>query len=107
MSVNQIWLDNLKGEEIAEIFQNDITLAAERSITVLVIHSSNDNAPPVSNIGLARLAIPCAMSSVLESWRVPITPSATVAESSDSMAPSSAMENAAGSKRLIVSKSMS
>ena len=53
-SVNQIWLDNLKGEEIAEIFQNDITLAAERSIPVLVIHSSNDNAPPVSNIGLAR-----------------------------------------------------
>ena len=36
-SVNQIWLDNLKGEEIAEIFQNDITLAAERSIPVLVI----------------------------------------------------------------------
>ena len=53
-SVNQIWLDNLKGEEIAEIFQNDITLAAERSIPVLVIHSSNDNAPPVSNVGLAR-----------------------------------------------------
>ena len=53
-SVNQIWLDNLKGEEIAEIFQGDIMLAAERSIPVLVIHSSNDNAPPISNVGLAR-----------------------------------------------------
>ena len=45
--------------------------------------------PP--KMGLARLAMPCAMSSVFELWRSPMTPSATVAESSDSMAPRMAM----------------
>ena len=35
------------------------------------------------NRGAMILAAPCAISSVLESWRSPITPSATVADSSD------------------------
>ena len=34
--------------------------------------------PP--NSGVSRLAAPCAISSVFESWRSPVTPSATVAE---------------------------
>jgi hypothetical protein len=45
--------------------------------------------PP--NSGAAMLARPCAMSSWLGSWRSSIWLSATRAESSDSMAPSSAM----------------
>ena len=57
--------------------------------------------PP--KIGDARLAIPWAISSVLESWRSPITPSATVAESSDSMAPSIAMVIAGETSPLITS----
>ena len=39
-------------------------------------------------------ATPCATSSILERCRPPIMPSATTAESSDSIAPSSAMVNA-------------
>lgn len=45
--------------------------------------------PP--KMGERMLAIPCPTSSWLESWRSPMTPSATVAESRDSMAPSTAM----------------
>ncbi len=40
--------------------------------------------------GVAKLAMPCAISSWLGSWRSPIMPSATRAHSSDSIAPSSA-----------------
>ena len=54
--------------------------------------------PP--EIGEAMLAIPCATSSMLERWRPPIMPSATTAESSDSIAPSSAMVNA-GAARVV------
>ena len=45
--------------------------------------------PP--NSGATRLAMPCAISSWLGSWRSPIIVSATRADSSDSIAPSSAM----------------
>jgi hypothetical protein len=43
------------------------------------------------------LATPCATSSQLERWRRPVMPSATTADSSDSMAASSANEIASGS----------
>ncbi len=43
------------------------------------------------------LAAPCATSSLLERWRRPLMPSATTAESSESMAPSSAKAAASGS----------
>ena len=52
--------------------------------------------PP--NNGATMLAAPCAISSVLEWCRDPIIPSATTAESSDSMAASSAMVSAAGER---------
>ena len=45
----------------------------------------------------AILAIPCPTSSQLERWRRPVMLSATTAESSDSIAPSSANEIALGS----------
>ena len=48
--------------------------------------------PPKS--GVTRFAIPCPISSLFELWRSPITPSATAAESKDSMAPSIAMVRA-------------
>ena len=59
--------------------------------------------PP--NRGAMILAAPCAISSVLESWRSPITPSATVADSSDSIAPNTAMVIATGNNSLIASQS--
>ncbi len=54
-SVNKIWLDSITGEEIASLLRKDIIQAAERSIPVLVIHSANNNPPPVSQIGLNRI----------------------------------------------------
>ena len=54
--------------------------------------------------GTMMFAAPCAMSSVLELCLSPVTPSATVADSSDSMAPSIAMVNAGGSSSRIVSR---
>ena len=60
--------------------------------------------PP--NSGVSRLAAPCAISSVFESWRSPVTPSATVAESRDSIAPSSAMVKATGNRLRITSQSI-
>ena len=52
--------------------------------------------PPKS--GETMLANPCPTNSWLESWRSPVTPSATVAESRLSMAPSTAMTRAVGNK---------
>ena len=52
--------------------------------------------PP--KMGEAMLAMPWAISSVLESWRSPMTPSATAADSNDSMAPSTAMVMATGNR---------
>ncbi len=49
--------------------------------------------PP--NKGAAMFAMPCATSSMFERWRPPIMPSDTTAERSDSIAPSSAIVNAA------------
>ena len=48
--------------------------------------------PP--KIGDAMFATPCATSSMFERWRPPIMPSATTAESSDSIAASSAIVKA-------------
>ena len=48
--------------------------------------------PP--NNGEAILAMPCATSSMLERWRPPIMPSATTADSSDSIAARSAIVKA-------------
>ena len=62
---------------------------------------------PVTGIppkkGTTILAAPCAISSVLELVLSPVTPSATVAESKDSMAPNTAMVNAGESNWFIVS----
>ena len=62
---------------------------------------------PVTGIppktGTMILAAPCAISSVLELCLSPVSPSATVADSNDSIAPNIAMVNAEGSRRLIVS----
>ena len=52
--------------------------------------------------GTVRLARPWPISSVLLSVREPVTPSATVAESRLSMAPSTAMVKAEGSSMLMV-----
>ena len=49
--------------------------------------------------GTMMLAAPCAISSVLERCLSPVTPSATVAERRDSMAPSIAMVKAEGSSK--------
>ena len=59
--------------------------------------------PP--NSGAIILAAPWAISSVFESWRSPMTPSATAADNRDSMAPSTAMVMATGNKFLIASQS--
>ena len=59
--------------------------------------------PP--NRGATIFAAPCAISSVLESWRSPITPSATVADSNDSIAPNTAIVIATGNNSLIASQS--
>ena len=56
--------------------------------------------PP--KMGTVILASPCPISSVLELVREPVIPSATVAESSDSMAPSTAIVKAEGSSRLML-----
>ncbi len=47
---------------------------------------------------------PCAISSAFERWRLPIIPSATTQDKSDSMAARIAMVNASGSKSLIIPK---
>jgi len=49
------------------------------------------------------LAKPCATSSQLERWLRPVMPSATTAESSDSIAPSKAKATASGSTAIIFS----
>ena len=65
-----------------------LTLVAVRAIVPVT------QKPP--NSAEAMLAAPCPTSSQLERCRRPVMPSATVAESSDSMEPSSANETAAG-----------
>ena len=55
--------------------------------------------PP--NSGEAMFAMPWATSSMLERWRPPIMPSATTAESSDSIAASNAMVKAGAASTLI------
>src|SRR5881398_1669263 len=62
------------------------TLVAVRAIAPVA------GIPP--NSGDAMFATPCATSSMFERWRPPIMPSATTAERSDSIAPSSAIVNA-------------
>ena len=57
--------------------------------------------PP--NNGEAMLAMPCPMSSVLELWWSPMTPSATVADNRLSMAPNTAMVTAGPTSPLMVS----
>src|SRR5574344_3127333 len=56
--------------------------------------------PP--KIGLTMFATPCAISSIFESCFAPIIPSATTALSSDSIAPSTAIEIAEGNNSFIV-----
>jgi hypothetical protein len=52
----------------------------------------------------AMLATPCATSSLFERWRRPDMPSATTADSSDSIAPRMAIANASGSTARIFSR---
>ncbi len=58
---------------------------------------------PVTGIppkkGTTRLAVPCAINSVLELCFSPITPSATVADNKDSIAHNIAMVKAEGSNK--------
>ena len=65
------------------------TLVAVRAM-VPVTQMPPNSAEPI-------LAKPCATSSQFERWRRPVMPSATTADSSDSMAPSSAKAIASGS----------
>ena len=58
--------------------------------------------PPKS--GVIILAIPCPISSVLERCLPPVAPSATIALSKDSIAPSMAMVKAGANNNLKVSK---
>ena len=58
--------------------------------------------PP--NNGVIRLAVPWAISSVFESCLSPVTPSATVADNNDSIAPKTAMVIATGNKSLMASQ---
>ena len=51
-------------------------------------------------IAAAILPTPCATNSLLDRWRRPDMPSATTAESSDSIAPRMAIANASGSTAL-------
>ena len=60
--------------------------------------------PP--KMGEKTFAMPCPMSSWLELCLSPVTPSATVAESSDSIAPRMAMVTAGEISPLIVSQVM-
>ena len=57
---------------------------------------------PVAGIppknGTTTFATPCAINSVLELCLSPITPSATIADNSDSIAPSMAIVNAEGKR---------
>ena len=66
---------------------------------------------PVAGIppkkGTTTLAIPLPINSVLELCLSPITPSATIAESNDSIAPNIAMVNAAGRTACAVEKNVS
>ena len=52
--------------------------------------------------GTTIFAMPCPISSVLESVRDPVTPSATVADRRLSIAPRMAIVNAEGRRRLMV-----
>ncbi|MNM97314.1 hypothetical protein D3C81_1098150 [compost metagenome] len=70
------------------------TLAAERAMAAVAVM------PPKN--GAIILPAPWPISSVLELCFLPVMPSNTTAHSRDSMAPSMAMENAAGSRAEIV-----
>ena len=63
---------------------------------------------PVAGIppkkGTIKLATPCATNSMFELCFLPITPSATAAESNDSIAPNMAMVKADGNNNLTDSK---
>ncbi len=68
------------------------TLVAVRAIAPVAAK------PP--NSGAAMFAMPWPISSWFESWRVPAMPSATTADSSDSIAPSIAIVNAGPSSSM-------
>ena len=72
------------------------TLVAVRAM-VPVTQMPPNSAEPI-------LATPCATSSQLERWRRPVMPSATTADRSDSMAPSSAKAMASGSTACILAR---
>ena len=73
------------------------TLVAVRAM-VPVTQMPPNSAEPI-------LAKPCATSSQFERWRRPVMPSATTADSSDSIAPSSVKATASGSTAFINSMS--
>ena len=62
--------------------------------TLVLVRAIAPVAQKPPNSGAARFASPCAISSWFGSWRSSIMLSATVADSSDSIAPSRAMVNA-------------
>ena len=69
----------------------------ERPSAGRIVIDGEDVAQMPPNRAEPILATPWATSSQLERWRRPVMPSATTAESSDSMAPSSAKATASGS----------
>ena len=68
--------------------------APERMLVAVRAMAPVAGRPP--NSGDATFAMPCAISSTLGSWRSPDMRSATTADSSDSIAPSSAIVTASG-----------
>ena len=79
------------------VFAPDLMLVAVRAIAPVAGMPPKRTEP--------RLAVPWAISSVLDLWVRPVIPSATTALSSDSIAASRAMVRASGTRLLISSKS--
>ena len=74
------------------------TLAASRTAMLVAVRAIAPVAGRPPNSALPKFAIPWAISSVFESCRSPIIPSATTAHSSDSIAPSMAIARAGVSR---------
>ena len=78
-------------------------LAPARTLVAVRAIAPVTGMPP--NMTEAILAVPCATNSQFERCRRPVMPSATTAESSDSIAPSKAMARASGRSSRILARS--
>ena len=75
--------------------------------TLVTVRATVPVAQMPPNRAEAILATPWATSSQLDRWRRPVMPSATTADSSDSMAPSTAKAMASGSTAAALARLMS